>query len=110
MYLATLAESYLAHLEEVGKSRGTVFSYSMDLAIAVKHFGPDAPLAKITEGKVKRYFESDVVTKKKNGQAKAKPSVDKTRRVLRLALVWAAEQGLIPEAPIPQKEKAKASP
>ena len=36
------------------------------------------------------------------GKAKAEPTVLKTRRVLRLALVWAQEQGWIAEAPIPE--------
>ncbi len=47
------------------------------------------------------YFASDRVTKLRTGKPKAKPSVDKTRRVLRLALVWAAEKKLIKAAPIP---------
>jgi len=31
-------------------------------------------------------------------------SIDKTRRVLRLALVWASERGIISKAPIPEAE------
>ena len=42
------------------------------------------------------------MTKTRAGKAKAKPGVDKTRRVLRLALVWTADSGLIKKAPIPQ--------
>jgi hypothetical protein len=42
------------------------------------------------------------VTLLKSGKPKAKPSVDKTRRVLRLALVWAVEQGWIEKAPLPE--------
>ena len=48
------------------------------------------------------FFASKAVTKLRSGRAKAKPSVDKTRRVLRLALVWAAEQKWIGAAPIPE--------
>ena len=33
---------------------------------------------------------------------KAKPSIDKTRRVLRLALCWAVEQGWLEKAPLPE--------
>ena len=45
------------------------------------------------------FFESDAVTKTRKGRAKAKPTVDKTRRVLRLALEWAAARKLIEAAP-----------
>ena len=67
-------------------------------------------LASLTQRKVKAFFESDAVVKTRGGRAKARPSIDKTRRVLRLCLVWAAEQKLIAEAPIPEtKAKVKAS-
>jgi hypothetical protein len=41
-------------------------------------------------------------------RAKAKPTVDKTRRVLRLALGWAAENGLIATPPLPAADKPTA--
>ena len=39
------------------------------------------------------------VMKKKNGKPKAQPTILKTRRALRLALVWAEQKGLIKKAP-----------
>ena len=105
-----VAEGFLAHLEESGKSRGTVFSYSMDIALAVKHFGEKTAVATLTQRKVRTFFDSDAVTKTRSGRPKAKASIDKTRRVLRLCLVWAAEQKLIAEAPIPEtKARVKAA-
>jgi len=106
--LGEFAEQYLKHLEEIGKSRGTVFSYSIDLGVALKHFGEDRPVAGITPDQVAAFFESEAVTKTRTGKPKAKPTIDKCRRVLRLALVWAAEQKLIPTAPLPPKPEKPA--
>jgi hypothetical protein len=38
----------------------------------------------------------------RTGVAKAAPTFKKTRRVLRLALVWAQEAGLVEKAPLPE--------
>ncbi|MFG0318970.1 MAG: hypothetical protein ACF8XB_16990 [Planctomycetota bacterium JB042] len=96
-----LAETYLIHLEQLGKSRGTVFSYSIDLAVAVRELGSETRIKTLTPEKVGAFFESDAVKKTRAGKPKAKPTIDKTRRVLRLALTWAAETGQVPVAPIP---------
>ena len=99
--MGVVAEGYLAHLDEAGKSPGTLFSYRQDIQTAVRHVGEDADVAALTANQVAEYFASDAVTKTRTGRTKAKPTVDKTRRVRRLALVWAAKSGLIAEAPIP---------
>ncbi len=103
MTFGELAEGYLKALETAGKSRGCVFSYSIDIGLAVRHFGEKAKVATLTEQKIIKFFESDLVTKTRTGKPKAKPTIDKTRRVLRQALVWAAEQKIIDAAPIPAK-------
>jgi len=100
--LGELAELYLLHMEQLGKSRGTVFSYSIDLGLAVREVGEDTRIKALTPEKIGAFFESDAVTKTRTGKPKAKPTIDKTRRVLRLALVWAAETGEIPVAPLPE--------
>ncbi len=105
--MADLADRYVTGLREAGKGLGTQFSYSIDLAVAVKHFGPDAPVASLSARKVQNYFDSDAVTKTRSGKAKAKPGIDKTRRVLRLALDWATAEGLIPESPVPESARPK---
>ena len=108
---ATLGEvtaGYLRHLESEGKSPGTQFSYSMDLKAATAVLGEDTPVSTLTPAKVQAFFESDGVTKKRNGKKKSSITIAKTCRVLRLALVWAAEKGMIEKAPIPVEEKAKA--
>ena len=106
--LKLLAEQYIRGLERAGKSVGTVFSYRMELDLALAELGDDTPVASITAERVQTYFESDAVTKTRKGRVKAKPTVDKTRRVLRLALEWAAAEKLISKAPIPESAKPRA--
>jgi hypothetical protein len=40
--------------------------------------------------------------KTRTGVAKARPTFLKTQRVLRLALVWAQDAGIIEKAPLPE--------
>ncbi len=108
--LAELSGGYLAHLEAKGTSIMTRASYAADLAVAIKALGEKTRISTLTARKVGNYFESDAVVKTRTGKAKAMPTVLKTRRVLRLALVWAQEQGWIDEAPVPeayQRRKGK---
>ncbi len=100
--LADVAAGFLAHLEKRGKTASTIASYRADLGIALRHFGPETPVASITSKQVAAFNACAAVTKTRAGKAKAKPGVEKTRRVLRLALVWAAEAGLIKNPPIPE--------
>jgi hypothetical protein len=106
--LAALADGYLAHMSEAGKSPGTMFSYGMELKAARAELGAETQVASITPDQVQAFFDSPRVTTLKSGQPKAPPSVAKTRRVLRLALVWAAEEGLIERAPLPETPETKA--
>jgi hypothetical protein len=105
--LADVVAGYLAHMEEAGKSDGTISSYRMELKTAMDELGETTPVAEITTDRVQEYFDSKRVTKLRSGKNKAKPSIDKTRRVLRLALVWAAERGIVAKAPIPEPVPAK---
>ena len=106
--LADVAAGYLAHMEEAGKSDGTISSYRMELKTAADELGEETPIAEITPEKVAEYFACRRVTKLRSGKNKAKPSIDKTRRVLRLALVWAEERGIVAKAPLPEPEPAKS--
>jgi hypothetical protein len=100
--LEDLAAKYLQHLEDAGKSNGTLFSYKLELITALDELGKDSKLADLTPTRVLEYFVSDRVTRTRAGVQKAKPTVDKCRRVLRMALVWAQDAGLIDEAPLPE--------
>ena len=100
--LADLCRRYIQHMEKEGKSPGTVSSYTAELKLACKHLGAETRISAITANKVQAYFEGDAVTKLRSGKPKAKPSIDKTRRVLRLALAFAVSQKLIAATPIPE--------
>lgn len=102
--LADLTAAYAVQMENDGKSAGTIASYSMELRLAQDELGAETPLADLTPEKVQTFFDSKRVTKLRSGHAKSQLSIDKTRRVLRLALVWAAERGIISKAPIPEVE------
>ena len=104
--LEDLAAKYLAHLEIAGKSNGTLFSYKLELVTALDELGRATKLADLTPTRVLEFFVSDRVMRTKSGVEKAPPTFKKTRRVLRLALVWAAESGLIEKAPLPEDAAA----
>lgn len=107
MTLAELAEHYLAHLQAT-KSAGTALSYKMELDRAVDYLGADTTIGSLTPDDILRFNGSRLVMCKKDGKTpKAAPSYLKTQRVLRLALVWAAEQGWIETAPIPADADSK---
>ena len=101
--LADAARGYLERLEADGKSGTTILGYRMELRLAAKHLGEDTLLCELTPKKVQAFFDSPKVTKTRAGKKKAMPGVLKTRRVLRLCLVWAQEHGMIETAPLPTK-------
>jgi len=101
MTVTRLAEAYLRHLGDLGKSLATQFSYSMDLGIAKRELGPETRIADLTPERVAAFFESPAVTMRKNGKPKTQVTIDKTRRVLRMALEWAEEENRIAKAPLP---------
>jgi len=101
MSVQRLAAAYLDHLRLAGKSMATQFSYSMDLGIAKRELGAETLIADLTPERVAAFFESPAVTVRKNGKPKTQVTIDKTRRVLRMALVWAEEENRIAKAPLP---------
>jgi hypothetical protein len=100
--LEDLAARYLAHMEEIGKSNGTCFSYRLELITALDELGKDMKLADLSPTRVLEFFTCDRVMKTRTGVAKARPTFLKTQRVLRLALVWAQDAGIIEKAPLPE--------
>jgi hypothetical protein len=104
--LADVCAGYLAHMETEGKSDGTISSYRMELKTAMAELGEETPAADLTLDRVRAYFTSKRVMKLRSGKNKSQLSIDKTRRVLRLALVWSAERGIVAKAPIPEPTNA----
>ncbi len=101
MTLGELSRRYLEHLKAEDKADGTVFSYGMELKLACRVLNEDTPIALLTPDDVRRFNVSSMVMLLRSGRDKAAPSFLKSRRVLRLALTWAHEQGWIPTLPIP---------
>lgn len=99
--LAQACEGYLRAIEDAGKSQGTVFSYRLELVVAQKELGADTLLCDLTTDRVAAYFASDRVNKTRTGVLKARVSVLKAQRVLRQALQWAEQAGLVEKAPVP---------
>jgi hypothetical protein len=56
-------------------------------------------LASRTSERVANFYACKRVTKLESGKEMSQRSIDRTRRVLRLALVWAAERGIISQTP-----------
>lgn len=102
---ATLADAfagYLRSLEDAGKSEGTIFSYRLELTLAGAELGIDTKIADLTPERVLLFFKSERVMRTRSGRAKSPLSIDKTRRVMRQALVWAETAGLVARAPVPE--------
>ncbi|MBK9387295.1 MAG: hypothetical protein IPN34_20965 [Planctomycetes bacterium] len=106
----TLTETALAYLESLKaarKSESTINAYAADLDLATEVLGAETPIAAITPADVERFNASQQVTTTKSGRAKAQPTIERSRRVLRLALTFAEQQGAIETAPIEAKPRAK---
>ncbi len=107
--LADVVAGYLEHLEQRGSSESTISGYRAELKAAARTLGEDTLISSITVEHVERYFESDAVTKTRAGRPRSTRTIDRSRRVLRLALWWAEETKLISKAPIREDEPAPAA-
>jgi len=95
-------EAYLKHLKTQGKKEATLFTYAKDLQQIETFFGVDRKLSAILPAHVGRFFKSDVLLKLPSGKNRAKPTVEKTIRVLRMFLIWAKETGRIDKLLLPK--------
>jgi site-specific recombinase XerD len=105
--LTECALAYLESLKTARKSESTISAYAADLDLATQVLGAETPIGAISIEDVTRFNGSEVVLKTKSGRAKAQPTIDRSRRVLRLALVYAEQQGAIETVPIEAKPRAK---
>jgi hypothetical protein len=105
--LTEAALAFLASLKAAHKSESTINAYAADLDLATEVLGGETPIAAITPADIERFNTSDPVLRTKSGREKAQPTIDRSRRVLRLALVFAEQQGAIETVPIEAKTRAK---
>ena len=96
------AHAYLEHLKGLGKSERTLYTYGKDVEQVEAFFGSDRKLATIVPAQVGKFFRSDELLKLPSGKERAKPTIEKTVRVLRMFLVWAKQTGRISKLPLPK--------
>jgi len=95
-------ETFIEHLRGLGKKERTLYTYAKDLALIEEFFGSDKQLADLRVPQVGKFFKSDLLLKRANGEPRAERTVAKTVRVFRMMLVWAKEVGRIDELPLPK--------
>ena len=100
--LHTAAEAYLEHLKAEGKSERTLYTYRKDFEQMEAFFGTDRKLAKILPPLVGRFLKSDALLKLESGKERAKPTVQKTLRVMRMFFVWCLNTGRLKKLPLPK--------
>ena len=96
------AQAYLEHLRTQGKKERTLYTYGKDFEQMEAFFGADRKLRTILPPHVGKFLKSDDLLRLPSGAERAKPTVDKTVRVLRMFLVWAKETGRLDKLPLPK--------
>ena len=96
------AQAYLEHLRAQGKKDRTLYTYGKDFQQMEAFFGADRKLRTILPPHVGKFLKSDDLLRLPSGAERAKPTVDKTVRVLRMFLVWAKETGRLEKLPLPK--------
>ncbi len=96
------AQAYLEHLRAQGKKDRTLYTYGKDFQQMETFFGADRKLRTILPPHVGKFLKSDDLLRLPSGAERAKPTVDKTVRVLRMFLVWAKETGRLEKLPLPK--------
>ncbi|MBT7165062.1 MAG: hypothetical protein HN904_19950 [Victivallales bacterium] len=103
------AAQYIEHLEAVGKKPSTVGTARRTMDLFVGHLGEGKEVAKILPVHVAGFFKSEAATTL-NEKPRAKASILQIRRIVRSALVFWHEQGLLDNVPLPKTEKKFLEP
>ena len=96
------ARAYLEHLRSQGKKERTLYTYGKDFEQIEAFFGAERKLSAILTPHVGKFFKSDALLKLPNGRERSEPTVEKTKRVFRMFLIWANETGRIDKLPLPK--------
>jgi len=111
MKLNEACEKYVASQEKKGQSASTLGTIRRTLKLLTDEMGEDKEVEKILPVHVDKFFKSEAATMQpgKDGmKPRAEPSVLQIRRIVRMAIIWWHEQGLIVRLPLPGEEKAIA--
>ena len=103
------AAQYIEHLEAIGKKPSTVGTARRTMDLFVGHLGEGKEVDKILPVHVAGFFKSEAATTL-NGKPRAKASILQIRRIVRGALVFWHEQGLLDNVPLPKTEKKFLEP
>ena len=95
-------QAYLEHLRSQGKKERTLYTYGKDFEQIEGFFGSERKLSAILTPHVGKFFKSDFLLKLPSGRERSQPTVEKTKRVLRMFLIWARETGRIDKLPLPK--------
>ena len=95
-------KAYLEHLGSTGKSNRTLYTYGKDFEQIEAFFGEKRQLSKILPAHVGKFLKSDELLTLPSGKERAKPTVEKTVRVMRMFFVWCVETGRIKKLPLPK--------
>jgi hypothetical protein len=95
-------QAYLEHLRSQGKKERTLYTYGKDFEQIEGFFGSERKLSAILTPHVGKFFKSDALLKLPSGRERSQPTVEKTKRVLRMFLIWARETGRIDKLPLPK--------
>ncbi len=96
------ARGYLEHLKGEGKKERTLYTYGKDFEQIEAFFGASRKLAGILAPHVGKFFRSDALLKLPSGKERSRLTVEKTKRVLRMFLVWSHETCRIDKLPLPK--------
>ena len=107
--LKDAAGQYIKYLEEVGKKPSTVGTARRTMDIFVGHMSEDKEVGKILTVHVAGFFKSEVATMR-NDKPRAEASILQIRRIVRGALVYWHEQGLLKDVPLPKEERKYLEP
>jgi hypothetical protein len=77
------------------------------VCVAQCELGAEMSIGALSRGDIERFNACERVTLLESGRPKSQLTIDRTRRVLRLALAWSAQTKLIETSPAPPDAKAK---
>ena len=103
--IASVRDAFFSFLAEKGNSRRTIYTYRKDLELFERFFGPNKPVAEIAESHVRDFTESPICTTVNglpDGRERALPTVNKTKRLVRIFLEWLVATGKLKQSPIPR--------
>ena len=107
--LKEACELYIGHMKEIGQKPSTLGTIQRTLALLVEEMGEDKELGKILVVHVDKFFKGEKATMQtgKDGlKPRAPASALQIRRVVRMALVWWKEAGLMDRLALPATERA----